>query len=349
MRSVAGLVALAVAVGLVDVAPARACAPAPPPGSFVQIAEETALIVWNADAKQEHFIRRGAFRTGAKDFGFLVPTPAKPDLEAVPDQVLQQFETLIQPEVVAKSKYTPSFIPLILWPFTLVMRSAAVPAAALAPVRVLEAKRVAGYDAVVLEADDAEALAKWLKDHGYDARPALQAWLRPYVEAHWKISAFKIVAGEKTVETDAIRMTFTADKPVYPYREPTDQRENLPAEAQQQSRLLRVFFLSTERMSGAVGSNAFAGKTVWAGPAKSFSPLPFSSPPQPWLTVFEDNSSPRPGTDDLLFSKASDQSEVKPPPIVYDKEVDVPIPLDVVGLVAFLGWRFRRRTKNKAA
>lgn len=352
MRYIVWTSALAAALGLVDVAPAKACAPAPPPGAFVQIAEETALIVWNAEAKQEHFIRRGAFRTGAKDFGFLVPTPSKPELEAVPDKVLAQFDEMIRPEVVAVNDYSVSPLPLVLWPFFMFLaRSApeAATAAAVPPVRVLETKRVAGYDAAVLEADDAGALATWLKEHGYDDRPTLQAWLRPYVDAHWKITAFKIVAGEQAVETDAIRMTFTTDKPVYPYREPADQRENLPAEARHQSRLLRVFFLGTERVTGSVGGGPFLGKTVWSGIPKSTMELPFSAPARPRLTVFEDASSPRPGTDDLFFSKSADQSDVKPPPIVYSKDVDIPIPLDVVGLVAFIGWRVWRRKAKKPA
>ena len=349
MRHPVWTLAVAFALGFINVADAEACAPAPPPGAFVQIAEETALIVWNADAKQEHFIRRGAFRTGAKDFGFLVPTPSKPELEAVPDSVLTSFDDMIRPEMVTANHYRPNPLPLVLWPFFVFLaRGGMVPAAALAPVRVLDAKRVAGYDAVVLEADNAGALAGWLKEHGYDDRPALQSWLRPYVDAHWKISAFKIAAGEQAVTTDAIRMTFTTDKPVYPYREPADQRENLPEEARLQTRLLRVFFLGTERMAGAVGSGPFAGKTTWSGPVEKMPSLPFSAPAKPWLTVFEDDSSPRPGTDDLFFSKSADQADVRPPPIVYDKDVDIPMPLDVIALVGFLGWRKRRRQANKS-
>ena len=52
---------------------------------------------------------------------------------------------------------------------------AAMPQAA--PVRVLQAKRVAGHDVRVLEADDPAALATWLAEHGYASGPALTAWL----------------------------------------------------------------------------------------------------------------------------------------------------------------------------
>jgi Uncharacterized protein conserved in bacteria (DUF2330) len=337
---------LALTLGFVDITPAHACAPAPPEGAFVQIAEETALIVWEPDAKREHFIRRGAFRTRAKDFGFLVPTPDKPELNAVPETTLSQFEEMTRPKTVNETQYRVNPVPLLLWPFFMFLGRSA-PEAALAPVRVLDAKRIAGYDAVVLEADDANALADWLKTHGYDARPALRNWLRPYVEAHWKITAFKIVADGQTVETDAIRMTFTTDKPVYPYREPTDQRENLPPEASYQPRLLRVFFLGTQRVDGTVGTGAFGGEVTWAGPVKTSVPLPFATLDKPWLTVFEDTSSPRPGTDDLFFAPSKDQAEVRPPPIVIQHDSEIPVPLDVVAVVAIGAWRIKRRRAKK--
>lgn len=348
MRRGVWISTLILTLGFADVAPSHACAPAPPEGAFVQIAEETALIVWEPEAKREHFVRRGAFRTGAKDFGFLVPTPTKPELNAVPDTTLSQFEELTRPEIVHETHYSVNPLPLVLYPFFLFLARSA-PEAALAPVRVLDAKRVAGYDAVVLEADDANALADWLKTHGYDARPALRNWLRPYVDAHWKITAFKIVAGETTIETDAIRMTFTTDKPVYPYREPEDQRENLPPEAQYQSRLLRVFFLGAQRMDATVAAGPFAGKVTWSGPLKKALPLPFSAPDKPWLTVFEDASSPRPGTDDLFFAPSKDQTEIKPPPFINRHDTEIPLPVDVVALVAFGAWGIaRHRTKKES-
>ncbi len=346
MRRIFGIFAVALTLGFVDITPSRACAPAPPEGAFVQIAEETALIVWEPEAKREHFIRRGAFRTGAKDFGFLVPTPTKPELNAAPDTTLSQFEEMTRPEIQHKTHYSVNPLPLFLYPFFLFLGRAA-PEAALAPVRVLDAKRIAGYDAVVLEADDANALVDWLKTHGYDARPTLRNWLRPYVEAHWKITAFKIVSEGQTVETDAIRMTFATDKPVYPYREPTDQRENLPPEALYQPRLLRVFFLGTQRMEGAVGTGPFGGKTTWSGPVKTAVNLPFTSLDKPWLTVFEDTASPRPGTDDLFFSPSKDQTEIRPPPFVEHRDSEIPLPLDILAIVAVGAWRIKRRAAKK--
>ncbi|MGH9753182.1 MAG: hypothetical protein ACREA2_10400 [Blastocatellia bacterium] len=56
----------------------QACAPAPRPGQFVRIAEESAIIIWDEKTRTQHFIRRATFDTDAPDFGFLVPTPTEP-------------------------------------------------------------------------------------------------------------------------------------------------------------------------------------------------------------------------------------------------------------------------------
>src|SRR6185503_16109792 len=59
-------------------------------------------------------------------------------------------------------------------------------------VDVVSTQRVAGYDAVVLAATNARALTHWLRKHGYATKPSFTQWLKPYVTAHWKITAFKI-------------------------------------------------------------------------------------------------------------------------------------------------------------
>ena len=132
------------------------------------------------------------------------------------------------------------------------------PPSASPPVRVLDAQRVAGYDAVVLEADSAAALADWLKEHGYDQRPALTEWLAPYVDLRWKITAFKIAPKQEghAVSTAAVRMSFAAERPFFPYREPVDQRENLPADftGEEGKRLLRIFYLGDGRADGSIGA-----------------------------------------------------------------------------------------------
>ncbi len=249
--------------------PCEACAPAPSLGERVQIADESAIIAWDEAAKREHFIRRASFRAAGRDFGFLVPTPTQPELGEVDDAVFARLEEATKPEVVERIEHelVPAF--LCAFPYYFMARSAgSAPMAASAPVRVLATQRVAGFDAVVLEADDAGALAAWLDQHGYASRPELAAWLAPYVSAKWKLTAFKIAAdtSSRTADTSAVRMSFTTDRPFFPYREPTDQRENLPASEVDASRLLRVFFFGKERVAGSIGPEraAWPGSAIWS-------------------------------------------------------------------------------------
>ncbi|MGH9753181.1 MAG: DUF2330 domain-containing protein [Blastocatellia bacterium] len=154
---------------------------------------------------------------------------------------------------------------------------------------------------------------RWLDKHGYASSSSLTEWLAPYVAARWKITAFKIAkdAGYREVGTSAVRMSFTTDRPFFPYREPADQRE--AKEAHAGDRLLRIFLLSETRMEGTLGANAssvWPGRTVWAdriyeGDHRMFNslvPRDGLSEPKTWLTVFEDKSSPRPGTDEVYFA-----------------------------------------------
>lgn len=71
--------------------------------------------------------------------------------------------------------------------------------------------------------------------------------------------------------------------------------------------------------------------------------LPFALPAGAWLTMFEDTASPRPGTDDLFFAPSTDARPVKPPPVVHTRAAEIPVPIDVLALIAWGTWRFVRR------
>jgi hypothetical protein len=348
--------------------PARACAPAYPPEAMVRVADESAIIVWDEASKTEHFIRRATFTSSANDFGFLVPTPARPELAEAPDSVFWSLESKIKPVVDIRYEWSgvePGL--LCAAPFYLTARSAVDAAAP--SVRVLETKRVGGYDAAVLEADNATALNDWLRSNGYAASAAISDWVSPYLSMRWMITAFKIAAGRdaKAVETSAVRMSFKTDKPFFPYREPADQRETIAAGAKPgdvaappPSRVLRVFFIGPRRVEGAVGAagSPWPGEATWAdsipteliAPALAPVPLPFQ---QAWLTAFEDRSNPRPGVDDVFFSASAADTPLRPKPVVVTRDRPVFLPLDVIALVVggsiWIGKRIRRRRADGAA
>lgn len=276
--------------------PSLACAPAAGEGRYVHVQAEEALIIWDGAAQREHFIRRASFETNAKDFGFLVPTPGKPELAEADDALFERLG-----DIIAGG-----------------MRAGKAGAAAAPAVTVLEQKVVAGYDAAVLEATDANALYEWLKVHGYRSDPELVAWTRPYVERGWKITAFKIAGDAPRVATRAVRMSFQTERPFFPYREPQSQRA--PG-SEKRERRLHVYFLADARFDGAIGGKeAWPGRTLFSkriDDAQRLDLLKLARLPVMaggggrWLTEFEDLSSPRPGSDEVLFERSADQSTVQ--------------------------------------
>lgn len=305
---------------------ALACAPAPPEGRHVAVEAEEALIVWDEAAKRQHFIRRASFDTDAKDFGFLVPTPSRPELAEVGAELFDQLREATRPRVIEQTRFAPT-----LSLFLLARPKAAGPLRS--AVNVLEIARVAGYEAAVLEADDAEALAAWLKEHGYAHSPSLVDWLKPYVEKSWKVTAFRVV--ERA--TAAVRMSFDTETPFFPYREPADQRTGPSA-----LRSLRVYFVGAWKAQVALGSGPAPLTTYWAQPFSG--KLPVAAPAGAWLTVFLDPSTPRPGVEELFFSKAPDGAAVMPE---VHELAEIPLPLDCLCVVAGIGglvvWAVRRR------
>ena len=178
---------------------------------------------------------------------------------------------------------------------------------------------VADYKAVSLKADNPKALHLWLDEHEYATRPDLDKWLGPYVKAGWVITAFQITKPDSekaALSTQAVRMTFKTESPFYPDAEPADQREQ---GARRPGRLLRHFVLGTARMQGKLDHpTTWPGRAAWANTLSAErrdklierlgGAVKANLAEQPWLTVFDDPSSPRPGVADLFFSVSSDQT-----------------------------------------
>lgn len=285
-----------------------ACAPAPHEGERVHIAEESAIILWDAASKTQHFIRSAAFQTEARDFGFLVPTASVPELAEADDFAFKFLDRLIDP------------------PELRLVAAAAVKAEAAKAVEpkvvVIATAKVAGMDAAVLAANDAGALDRWLKEHGYASSPPLMEWAKAYIDRNWYITAFKISAGPeraRRLEAGAVRMSFITEQPFFPYREPQQPAEStaLPV-----ARLLKVYFVGDARYDGVLETGmSWAGRPVWSGTLATENRnelmrllrMPAAAAATATrLTLFRDFSDPRPGGADLNFVRASVQDEIRP-------------------------------------
>jgi hypothetical protein len=334
-----------------------ACCPAPPFGKSVVNADQTVIILWDEAAKTQHFIRKASFKSEADDFGFLVPSPSVPELDESGSEAFPYLQKLTEPEVkiVARPRGNVGCG----CGASLLAPMAAAPNKA--DVEVRAEKEVAGFQAAVLEAKSANALVKWLKEKGYAFSPEVEAWAKPYVEAGWMITAFKVArnkdeAEQKRVAATSLRMSFKTDRPLFPYREP-DPKDAARALGVNR-RLLRIYFVAEARYRGELTKDEWwTGQVAWAGKlgdgdrkkALDLLKLPANTgPAEWWLTEFEDNWPYRAAPADVTFSRDPDQGDVRRPPIV--QYVSSPWPADVtayalvaVVIVPPLVRRVRRR------
>jgi hypothetical protein len=314
------------ALALLAPTDAAACCPAPPSGKPVVNADQTVIMVWDAAAKTEHFVRRASFKSDADDFGFLVPTPAQPELAESGDDAFPYLAKLTAPEIKRMARPSAGCAGGCSR-----SKSAAVPAsaAAKAEVTVLEEKTVAGFHAVVLDASSASALTGWLKDHGYAFSPEIEAWAKPYVDGGWKITALKVAkdpsaTASKGVAAASLRISFKTERPLFPYREPESKRA---ADALGISgRTLRIFMVADARMDGELTKDSpWTGNAVWAKELRaedrthlleSLKLPPTTGPAKAWLTELEDQWPYRAAPADLYFSRAAHQDKLERPPII---------------------------------
>jgi len=325
------LTALLLCLQIVLSRSANACCPTGPEGVPVVNADQSVIILWDAAAKTQHFIRRATFASQADDFGFLVPSPNRPELAESGNDAFPYLQKLTEPEIklvpVPRSRGDE--------------KKSEEKKAEEKFVKVLEQKLVAGFQASVLETNSAEALVDWLKGNGYAFSAEVEAWAKPYIKMRWIITALK-VAKEKGapasqhVSASALRMSFKTERPLFPYREPDSRSaaELLGAKR----RLLRIYFIGDGRYQGELTKEqSWTGQVVWSGQLQlserervlELLKLPSETgPAEWWLTEFEDDWPYRVAEGDVYFSKDKDQSIVRRPPIInyyYDSSAPSPI------------------------
>lgn len=274
----------------------------------VAIAGEEALIVWDEANHLEHFVRRAFFRGAPTDFGFVVPSPTQPTLNAMEDRVFEHLLNIYQrPEANSRTEGDG---------FGGLRGGSAGGGAARPRVEVVAQETVAGLDATVLRANDAGALQGWLTRHGYHTTRAHDDWLAPYVAQGYYFTAFRFAPGRARADfaSQAVRMTFHTDRPYYPYSEPqTGAAEGRP---------FRVSVMAPHRVSAVLERPGSGTRQPWsiaagyAGQAynlrvavRSFMPWNDVPDANTWLTTFDDLASVRHG-EDLFFERDTAQTAV---------------------------------------
>jgi hypothetical protein len=276
------------------------------PEQTPSLSREKVLLIHDAKLRRQHFIREVAFTRAHEPFGFVVPTPTRPEIGEVANTPFTELRTR--------------------FPFAPAPRSDSKSSggggrqASSAGVEVLEVAQVGSFTAFVLAADDADALGRWLADNHLVSNPASDAWLAHYVELGFFYVAMRYdppdspgpdLSGSVIAET--IRISFASPLPYYPYLEPT--RPELEAEGK--PRLLELWYVGSEPVV-PVATRERDGVSAWVQPlqrgrsdrdardalVRTLDPeLSVLLPSGPLLVqTFQDQKRSREGFGDVLFA-----------------------------------------------
>jgi hypothetical protein len=275
------------------------------------LTREKVLIVHDAARGRQHFIREVAFRRADQSFGFVVPTPTRPE--------------------VAKVDRTPFTRLRDRFPFAVPVASDGYGSGAGAGfggrgggagVTVLAVERVGSFTAFVLAATDAGALAGWLKENQLVSTVETDAWLEHYVRMGFYYVAMRYdpptgaqARKRAAIAAETIRISFDTPVAYYPYFEPETPRDL------KSPRLLELWYVGTTSVVPVAQQRHASDPPRWVRPLKpgadrqgariqalaALGPDLAALLPEGDLVVqtFQDQKRSRSGFQDILFAPAA--------------------------------------------
>ena len=206
---------------------------------------------------QETLVIESSFEGEGKEFGWVIPLPAKPtNFEEASKGFLETLSMTIQPNIihdVSQSLLTLFGLTAIVGFYFIVtlfidskrrvfklllllvflffgtfflmptlghVEAGGNPSSNRRGVDVLDVQEVGSFGLVVLEADDSEALDGWLTENGFaNLNDTERKIVSDYIKEGWCFVAAKLKRdGEGYSEPHPLAMTFEAEKPIYPMR-----------------------------------------------------------------------------------------------------------------------------------
>ena len=282
---------------------------------------QTNLIVWDADQHMEHFVRSASFTSAGPDLGFIAPTPSAPALSKASSEAFHRLASL-EPQPPRAMDLMPSGSKSV--------------EGALRSVDVIQVVDVAGYRATTLKANDAHALADWMKSNGYLTSPSIEAWTRFYIRKGWYLTAFRVNSTHGFATTGTVRMSFKTPEPFNPYYVPKDNQSPTGT-------TLKLYFVANRKFRPTVGKSDTWVQPQWQAEipstmgfelASDLELLPEAIPTHAQVTVYDDPNFAKGATEDLFFHEESNL-----PPL--------PVCLAVGALVTVSAFVVRRRLTRR--
>ena len=186
----------------------------PPPYPIIETSQKA--VIWY-EAGIETLILSTTFRGNAKDFGWLIPVPAKPEVDKASDELFTALEDLTRPKVDVDRG--PLDIPLGITGLEEKRLAPAGPT-------VIETKEVDIFDIIVLDAKNQQGLTDWLSRNGYSYPADRDHIIKSYIEQNWYFVAVKVNSGALGFAQTALRdghatplkITFPTSQIIYPIR-----------------------------------------------------------------------------------------------------------------------------------
>lgn len=184
---------------------------------------ERVLLAFDEPKGLEHLVREVTFTKVDKPFGFVIPTPSKPGVFKMDDVRWSSLERKF-PMSVSEEGTPMGF-------------GSGGRLGGSGGVKVIEAKRVGSFAAIILQAEDGKALKGWLDRNRFVTTPSSEQWLDRYAKLKFFFTALRFEPGffkEKVKHlghyfgSETLRITFETPVPYYPYAEP--DRDDLASE-----------------------------------------------------------------------------------------------------------------------
>lgn len=183
----------------------------PPDNYYIWETEQRAVIFYEAGV--ETLVLSVSFQGNAADFAWIVPTPARPEVDKASDELFDSLEELT--------------VPYYDYPRPMPLMEQGIDFARERGVEVLETKQVEYYEIAVLLASDGDSLAEWLNDNGYSYPESSSYVLEGYIQNDWYFTAVKIadeylsenIEGQlRSGHPVPLRLDFKSDRIVYPLK-----------------------------------------------------------------------------------------------------------------------------------
>lgn len=172
-------------------------------GDELDAGDETVFLSRTADGRERMEMALQLTGEGT-EVAVLIPTPDVPEVEQGAADRLAELDELSTPPPPEPEDHEGD--------------GAGAPPAESAP-EVVEQTVLDDVVATVLRGGTADGVVRWLADHGYEQKPAVEPVIAEYLADGWVFTAVKLRSDQPvTGEVDPIVLTFASEELVYPMR-----------------------------------------------------------------------------------------------------------------------------------